>query len=1567
MAGAIHDLAEPAGTAGGDLACLRPFAQAQASDYPEAISRVVSVFVGTEPSPAYREIVSREVSAFVGAEPQPPYREIVSRETSVLQPYGASYIVTGGQQLSLPMLFTYQAPDQEGDTTWLKAIGTGSVLSFPNLTNVIGNSRRDGYLRIEAVSGGRVNLGTLRTCTQTYDGNSPANARGIQILADGAGSVVDLHNLQLFQDLASTPGSRIEARNGGTILLGGGQGLALHQISLVANGSGTWLDLNALKTLEGATSASGRCDVQALAGATVDLRSLPEIGVGAVNFLADGGGSVIDLSDLVRFNGGTLEARNAGRIRTPKLLFMDRGNLIIRGSGQVSIAQLRKLTNSRVTIDGTAVEFTSLFNWTGTTFAYANGGSARFQQMDLALSSLTFNTNQFWCGEPVTVSWQGTNRTGAEVIGSWTDAIYLSADDRWDINDILLGTVDQTNGLGSNQIYTATTNFFVPGVLAGDYHVLVRSVMFGFAGTNGMDNTITQPVPVFMPELLVGVPTNSTFLAAGHARYYRLVVEEGKDLKVSLDLLATNGATELYLRQGAIPTRSVFDVKHNAPFEPKQTLRVPGTRAETVYILAYAEVLPAQPAPFEMTADYLPFALTALKPAHGGNQGHVTITLTGSGIASTTGVNLVYTNTHGIPTTLPAIRTKWKNMGEGLATFDLRGLPLTSADVVTVGATSDGGQLPQAFRIETGEPEQLQVIVAGPSNVRKGSPPSRYSVTVRNDSNQDAQLVNLTGATEDDGKVSLTVEGPELYGNRLKAEGGLMSCLYPLLAPGEVVTFTYWLQVARDYSDTGALMSWRAWTLNPSSFLAATAAGIESSRQDVLANTNLQVQAPEFYAMAQDPQAWQAAMERSLYDQGYLTLPAGSEGGKATGSSASCMGDPSTRLKGDCTKICRRICNKNCRTVITSVCQFIPPARWVCRLVSYPICDGTCQLYCEYICTPQPVDPNDIKGPIGWGTQAFLAESQPMSYTVDFENQPAATAAALQVAITNQLDAGLDWKTVEFQEIAFAGLRLAVPAGQNHYEGRLPFAGWTWNVSQGWHRGETPLMVDVKATVDTQTGLLLVALSCSDTNTGTFPADAYAGFLPPNRPETFYYATNGGCCGNTNVTSEFIQPGQGYVSYTVRPRTNVVTGTRIANAASIVFDWNDPIATPTVFNTIDAGVPVSSVLALPAESGRTFRLQWAGADDAGGSGVASYDIYVSTDATNYTRWLQATADTGAWFVGQPGLSYSFYSVARDWVGNEEPRPKFAQASTTIPKSVPVLAVVTNSSILPGSALTITNAVQGTPAGQWVFMLGEGVPAGASVNPTNGVFRWTPTCAQATTTNTFTVWVTDSGRTNLMDAMNFTVVVRECVQPILGQQVLLAGQSGHVPVWLISTVPLTNLSMTLVAPADRLGGYSLQTLVPQICTNTITPLSNDLHRLNFVACPGQSLIGTQQVAWLNFTTVSNQSSAFVRLEFTDLVGRMADGTPVANFAPQSGRVVVIGEEPLLEMIHGTNGQPLLILYGKPASGYTVESRPDLTAGAWQPALPGLAITTNLWLDFPSPGSTNRGNYYRAVRQ
>ena len=56
-----------------------------------------------------------------------------------------------------------------------------------------------------------------------------------------------------------------------------------------------------------------------------------------------------------------------------------------------------------------------------------------------------------------------------------------------------------------------------------------------------------------------------------------------------------------------------------------------------------------------------------------------------------------------------------------------------------------------------------------------------------------------------------------------------------------------------------------------------------------------------------------------------------------------------------------------------------------------------------------------------------------------------------------------------------------------------------------------------------------------------------------------------------------------------------------------------------------------------------------------------------------------------------------------------------------------------------------------------FSLGAGAAANASINPTNGIFVWTPTQSQAGT-NAFSVIVTDNGLPPLSATQSFSVAV-----------------------------------------------------------------------------------------------------------------------------------------------------------------------------------------------------------------
>ena len=121
-----------------------------------------------------------------------------------------------------------------------------------------------------------------------------------------------------------------------------------------------------------------------------------------------------------------------------------------------------------------------------------------------------------------------------------------------------------------------------------------------------------------------------------------------------------------------------------------------------------------------------------------------------------------------------------------------------------------------------------------------------------------------------------------------------------------------------------------------------------------------------------------------------------------------------------------------------------------------------------------------------------------------------------------------------------------------------------------------------------------------------------------------------------------------------------------------------------------------------------------------------------------------------------------------------------------------------------------------------------------------------------------------------------------------------------------------------------------------------------------------------MAWLHFTAVSNLPSAFVDLKLDNTVGYMANGTPIRDFAPQSGRLVIVGEEPLLECARGTNGLPALLLYGKPGWNCDVDARPTLSAGTpWQ--FYQQTTLTDLFQTFDLAPSPNSSGFYRAVRR
>ena len=192
----------------------------------------------------------------------------------------------------------------------------------------------------------------------------------------------------------------------------------------------------------------------------------------------------------------------------------------------------------------------------------------------------------------------------------------------------------------------------------------------------------------------------------------------------------------------------------------------------------------------------------------------------------------------------------------------------------------------------------------------------------------------------------------------------------------------------------------------------------------------------------------------------------------------------------------------------------------------------------------RPIDPNDKIGPTGVGPNRVVSAQDEMEYLIRFENFASASAPVQELIVVDYLDAGLDWTTARFKEMSYGGRIITPTAGSQSFAIRDTPPADSPAITG---IAAAQMIVNASGSVNPQMGRVEWRLWAMDTNTSYYPLDALTGFLPPE-----------------NGTGR----GQGYVKLGVRPKNNLPLGTAITNVATIVFDGNEPIATPPVWNII---------------------------------------------------------------------------------------------------------------------------------------------------------------------------------------------------------------------------------------------------------------------------------------------------------------------------------------------------------------------------------------------------------------
>ena len=298
---------------------------------------------------------------------------------------------------------------------------------------------------------------------------------------------------------------------------------------------------------------------------------------------------------------------------------------------------------------------------------------------------------------------------------------------------------------------------------------------------------------------------------------------------------------------------------------------------------------------------------------------------------------------------------------------------------------------------------------------------------------------------------------------------------------------------------------------------------------------------------------------------------------------------------------------------------------------------------------PEIADMNDKLTSIGTGTLHHILFDGTIEYTIRFENKNTASASAQYIQIDDLLNENLDINTFELKEIALGENQIEIPGNHSYYHTRLDL-----------RPGGQEVLVDIEAGINHNSRLARWIFTAIDPKTGERSEDPLNGFLPPNDTEN---------------------KGEGFVRFQIKPNSDIESGTILNNMATIIFDRNEPVDTPIAYNTIDLSIPESCVELVSSPKHLEIPIRWSGQDTRNGSGISTYDIFVSDNEQAYELWLSQTKATSGLYIGNPGHQYAFYSIATDKVGNVESPPSkpdvIIELENNLPPDAPVLILPDN--------------------------------------------------------------------------------------------------------------------------------------------------------------------------------------------------------------------------------------------------------------------------------------------------
>ncbi len=330
-------------------------------------------------------------------------------------------------------------------------------------------------------------------------------------------------------------------------------------------------------------------------------------------------------------------------------------------------------------------------------------------------------------GEDFTVTWQVANFGSHAASGNIRDAVYLSADDVWSSDDVMLGYMETEMTIPSFESVSRELTAKVQGVTEGNYYVIVKTnIMYALNETSYDNNDAASLslLSVDYPILDIGRSVERS-LEPDQNIYYRIVVGpeyEGQTLSCQLNTNSILCMNKLYIAYENVPTLARFDLGASTPMKQELEILIPVLRQGSYYVLATGTNSESLPQSITLATSIVNFEILHVDTDHGSNTGSITTQIIGAKFDTIMDFRLVNGNEY-----LPAEKVFFTNSTETYATFNLIDMPTGSYGME---AELPGGIITikdQAFQIEEGLPAELVVNIIAPSSVRAGN---KFSCTI---------------------------------------------------------------------------------------------------------------------------------------------------------------------------------------------------------------------------------------------------------------------------------------------------------------------------------------------------------------------------------------------------------------------------------------------------------------------------------------------------------------------------------------------------------------------------------------------------------------------------------------------------------------------------------------------------------------------------------------------------------------------------------------------------------------------------------------------------------------------